>query len=69
MIEFLSPVSKNVIAHREILPVGTLGKKIELHQTKGNLPGLEKVRMAIIGIQENRRDEDYLGDVLNFDEL
>lgn len=69
MIEFLSPVSKNVIAHREILPVGTLGKKIELHQSKGTLPSLEKVRIAIIGSKENRRDIDYLGEALNFDEL
>ena len=41
MIDFLSPVSKSVIAHREILPLGVLGKQIEIHSKQGELPELE----------------------------
>ncbi len=53
MIEFLSPVSKKVLAHREILPPGTLGKQIELHSKIGELPNLKEVKFAILGIREN----------------
>ncbi len=35
MIEFLSPVSKSVFAHREILPEGVLGKQIKIHAKAG----------------------------------
>jgi hypothetical protein len=61
MIEFLSPVSKSVIAHREVLPAGVLGKQIEIHGTKGELPHLKNVRFALLGIKENRNDIDYMG--------
>jgi len=69
MIEFLSPVSKKVIAHRELIPIGSLGKVINIHQNKGVLPSLEGVTIAILGIQENRRDLDFMGATLNFDEI
>ena len=59
MIEFLTPVSKSVLAHREILPNGVLGKKIEAHSIKGELPGLKQVKFALLGIKENRNDVDY----------
>ena len=41
MIEFLTPVSKPVIAHREVLPAGTIGKRLLVHTIKGELPDLE----------------------------
>lgn len=69
MIEFLSPVSKRVLAHREILPLGVLGKKIGVHQEKGELPDLKDVTFALLGIKENRSDEDYLGEEISFDVL
>jgi len=31
MIDFLIPVSKTVLAHREVLPKGVLGKHILAH--------------------------------------
>jgi len=69
MIEFLSPVPKVVLAHREILPAGTLGKQIAVHSLKGELPNLQHVKFAILGIKENRRDENYRGEKLGFDVL
>ncbi len=68
MIEFLSPVSKKVLAHREILPPGTLGKEIEIHATKGELPDLKEVKCALLGIKENRGDVNYIGSDLSFDQ-
>jgi formiminoglutamase len=67
MIEFLSPVSKKVIAHREVLPDGTLGKQIETHRKKGNLPDLKGVGFAILGVLENRKDVDYIGEEISLD--
>ena len=67
MIEFLSPVSKKVLAHREILPVGTLGKQIEVHAKIGKLPNLKDVRFAILGIKENRADVNFIGGEISFD--
>jgi len=67
MIEFLSPVSKKVMAHREILPPGTLGKQIEAHTKTGVLPNLNDVRFALLGIKENRGDVDFIGADICFD--
>ena len=67
MREFLSPVSKKVNAHREILPPGTLGKQIETHSKTGELPVLKDVKFALLGIKENRADIDFMGAELSFD--
>lgn len=69
MIEFLSPVSKKVIAHREVLPLGVLGKAIKVYHTKGDLPDLTNVKFAILGIQENRNDVNYMGAEVCFDAI
>ena len=69
MIEFLSPVSKNVIAHTEILPVGTIGKQISLHKEKGEIPDLKNISIVILGVKENRNDENYIGEDISFNTL
>ncbi|WP_432411770.1 formimidoylglutamase [Rasiella sp. SM2506] len=67
MIEFLSPVSKKVVAHKEVLPEGTLGKQIEVHRKNGDLPNLKGVGFAILGVLENRKDVDYIGEEIKLD--
>jgi arginase family enzyme len=67
MIEFLSPVSKKVLAHKEILADGTLGKQIETHHKNGELPNLKGVGFAVLGVLENRKDIDYMGEQLSLD--
>lgn len=67
MIEFLAPVSKIVVAHREVLPEGTLGKQILLHAKQHELPDLKEVKFAIFGCKENRRDVNFIGSEINFD--
>ncbi|RDK89123.1 formimidoylglutamase [Marinirhabdus gelatinilytica] len=67
MIEFLSPVPKKVLAHKEVLPAGTLGKQIQAYHKKGELPTLENVGFALLGVLENRRDVDFIGEELVLD--
>ncbi len=67
MIEFLVPVSKKVLAYREFLPIGTLGKQIEVQAKAGELPNLKNVKFAILGIKENRTDVDFMGGEVCFD--
>ena len=69
MIEFLSPVSKSVLAHREVLPNGVLGKKIDAYGVSDELPSLDNVKFALLGVKENRNDVDYIGEELCFDEI
>jgi formiminoglutamase len=67
MIDFLSPVSKSVVAHKEVLPLGVLGKQIQLHHKKGELPNLKGVTFALLGVKENRNDIDYIGAEVSLD--
>ena len=69
MIEFLSPVSKKVVAHREVLPTGVLGKEISIHKKSGDLPDLKGVSFALLGVKENRNDINYIGGEVCFDAL
>ncbi len=55
------------MAHREILPLGTLGKQIETHSKTGELPNLKDVKFALLGIKENRADVDFIGAEISFD--
>lgn len=69
MIEFLSPVSKAVVAHREVLPLGTLGKQINVYRAGHELPELKGVSFAIVGVKENRNDINYIGEDVTFDPI
>lgn len=69
MIEFLTPVSKQIVAHREILPEGVLGKSITMYQEGNAFPDLRGITFAIIGVAEQRNDIDYMGSSLSFDAI
>ncbi|OIQ27969.1 MAG: arginase [Bacteroidetes bacterium MedPE-SWsnd-G2] len=66
---FLEPVSDVVLAHNELLSQQALGPKIRVHSKQNGIPDLEGVRVAILGVCENRNDINYIGDDLNFDEV
>ena len=66
---FLSPVSDNVLAHNELLSPQALGKKIKIHSEQDGLPDLENVSLVIIGVLENRKDVNYIGEDLSFDTI
>ena len=69
MIEFLTPVSKSIVAHSEVLPAGTIGKKLAIYTSQGELPDLTNVKFAIFGCKENRRDVNYMGIDIHFDAI
>jgi formiminoglutamase len=46
-----------------------LGKKIKIHSQQDGIPDLDDVRIAIIGVKENRNDINYIGEELNFDSI
>lgn len=66
---FLSPVSDSVLAHNELLQQQALGRKIKVHSRQHGIPDLEGVDIAIIGVQENRNDINYIGEEFNFNEI
>jgi arginase family enzyme len=66
---FLSPVSDAVLAHSELLSEQALGKKIKIHSKQLGVPDLENVKIAIIGVLENRNDVNYIGEDFRFDSL
>jgi arginase family enzyme len=66
---FLSPVSDSVLAHNELLSQQALGKKLKIHSRQHGAPDLEGVKLAIIGVQENRNDVNYIGSELQFDTI
>jgi len=69
MIDFLSPVSESVVAHREVLPNGVLGKQIQAHTKRGEFPELSGVKFALLGVKENRSDVNYMGEEVSFDAI
>lgn len=66
---FLSPVSDEVLAHNELLSQQALGKKIKIHSKQNGVPELEHVKIAIIGVLDNRSDINYIGSELHFDDV
>jgi arginase family enzyme len=66
---FLSPVSDEILAHNELLSEQTLGKKLRIHSKKSGVPDLDGVKMAILGVLENRNDVDYMGEDIHFNEV
>ncbi|MBP2831671.1 formimidoylglutamase [Aquimarina sp. U1-2] len=67
--EFLAPVNDLVVAHTKLLSDHSIGKYLRIHTGENGVPDLEKVDIAILGIQENRNDVNFLGEQLNFDAI
>ncbi|RKE98242.1 formimidoylglutamase [Ichthyenterobacterium magnum] len=65
----LSPVSDSVLAHNELLSEQALGRKLKIHSKQNGIPDLDGVKIAIIGVLENRNDVNYIGEELQFDTL
>lgn len=63
---FLSPVSDEVLAHNQLLSEQSLGKKLKIHSKQNGIPDLDDVKIAIIGVLENRNDVNYIGEDIHF---
>ena len=66
---FLSPISEDVIAHRQLLSPLTIGKKIVCHTNEEGSPDLEGVQIAIIGVLEDRKSESKSHNPLHFEDI
>ena len=66
---FLTPVSDTVLAHNELTVPQALGKKLKIHSRQDGIPDIDDVQIAIIGVQENRNDVNYIGAKINFDSI
>lgn len=66
---FLSPVQDLVLAHNELLSTQVLGRKLKIHSQQNGIPDLDGVKIAIVGVLENRNDINYIGEELNLSEI
>ena len=66
---FLSPVSDEVLAHNELFSDQALGKKFKIHSRQNGIPDLDDVKIAILGVLENRNDVNYIGEELHFNHI
>ncbi|PTM04674.1 MAG: arginase [Bacteroidetes bacterium] len=66
---FLSPVQDLVLAHNELLSTQVFGRKLKIHSKQNGIPDLDDVKIAIIGVLENRNDVNYIGEELSLSEI
>lgn len=66
---FLSPVQDLVLAHNELLSTQVLGRKLRIHSKQNGIPNLDDVKIAIIGVLENRNDVNYIGEDFQLSEI
>jgi formiminoglutamase len=66
---FLSPVQDLVLAHNELLSTHVLGRKLKIHSKQHGIPNLDGVKIAIIGVLENRNDVNYIGEDFQLSEI
>ena len=68
-LNFLSPVQDLVLAHNELLSNQVLGRKLKIHSKQHGMPDLSDVKMAIVGVLENRNDINYIGEEFQLSEI
>jgi len=67
--DFVTPVHDMILAHNELLSNQVLGKKLKIHSEQNGIPDLSDVKIAIIGVLENRNDVNYLGEEFQLSEI
>ena len=66
--DLLEPVDDHLMVHEKMTPL-ILGNRISIHSSEKGIPDLDSIKIAIIGIPEERNSVDYLGDNLNLNEI
>lgn len=69
IIDFLSPVAEEVIAHAKLLDKQSLGCAVSYYRSGAEFPEIEKGTIVIVGVNENRNDVNYLGEKLSFNTI
>ncbi len=68
-LSFLSPVQDLILAHNELLPSLALGRKMSIHTKQNGIPDLDGIKLAIIGVPENRNNINYIGEDFQLNEI
>lgn len=68
-LDFLLPVADVALAHIQLMHPQCLGNTLRIHSDQEGIPDLEGVQIVIIGLRENRRDPNTLGESLSFTEI
>ena len=59
--DFLAPIKDSVVAHSVLLASNSLGRTFRIHSQTDGFPDVEGVRIAIVGVEEDRNTEDNFG--------
>ncbi|PQJ80540.1 formimidoylglutamase [Polaribacter porphyrae] len=59
--DFLSPVKEIALAHLVLHHPLCLGNRIRIHTQQNGFPDLEGIKLAILGVQEDRNSENNFG--------
>jgi len=66
---FLSPVDEVLIEEISLHGKHNLGSQINIHTINSGIPDLENIDIAIVGVTENRLDQDQDENFLNFNNI
>ncbi|MCM4158415.1 formimidoylglutamase [Antarcticibacterium flavum] len=64
--EYLSPVDDDLVQEISSINPQTLAGMVKFHTSTGGVPDLEDVKMALVGVKENRLAEEGEDEFLNF---
>lgn len=67
-LEFLTPVEEDVLVGISNLHPSSIGKNIDVH-TPQHFPDLSEVKIALVGVIENRREQNKIRDSFGFSDL
>mgnify|MGYP003624187364 CR=1 FL=1 len=67
--DFLTPIKDTIIAHLVLQSAQSLGRNIQVHSIQNGFPELEKVQIAIFGVQEDRNAVDNINCGENIEEI
>ena len=67
--DFLTPIKDTIIAHLVLQSAQSLGRNIQVHTIQNGLPELERVQIAIFGVQEDRNAVDNMSCGENLQEI
>ncbi len=69
ILDYLLPVADVALAHVQLMHYQCLGNAIHIHSEQKGFPSLEGIQIALIGLRENRRDPNNLGETLSYTEI
>ena len=69
ILDYLLPVADVALAHIQLMHHQCLGNTMRIHNDQEGFPSLDGVQIALVGLRENRRDPNNLGESLSFTEI